>query len=114
VQNANQFVTGQKIDFEGDVGVEVAAANGKTEPLEGTFLVQDIDAEASRLRLMNAVTRQPLVTQGDAKVEALKVSTYALVGPEYFMFFAKLLAAVGLVYLVVSAFVKERVHVRQL
>lgn len=113
VAQADSFVTGQKIDFSGAAGVTVLDASGKPEPLEGTFLVQDIDSAGGRLHLMDAVTRRSLVTTGEANVGKLSVSTYALVGPQYFTFFAKLLGAAGLIYLLVSVVLKETTHVRK-
>jgi hypothetical protein len=40
------------------------------------------------------------------------VTTYKLVGPQYFNFFAELMAAVGVLFVVYAMFYKERTHVR--
>jgi hypothetical protein len=40
------------------------------------------------------------------------VSTYKLVGPQYFNFFAGLMALVGLAFIVVAYFYKEKTHLR--
>jgi POT family proton-dependent oligopeptide transporter len=109
---AAAFVPGQKIDFAGRTGIEVMAADGHGEVLQGTYLVETVDAAAGRLRLMDAVTRTPLVTRGKFDTAVAEVSTYALVGPEYFTFFAKLMAAAAVVFLLAAFIVKETTHVR--
>ena len=40
------------------------------------------------------------------------MSTYKLVGPQYFNFFALLMAVVGVLFIVVAIFYKEKTHVR--
>lgn len=112
VSEASNFVTGQKIDFGGANGVRVVASDGKTEELAGTYLVQTVDATGGRLRLMDSVTRQPIVTSGSFDAAHAEVSTYALVGPVYFLFFAGLLAILAVIFVFVALTVKETVHVR--
>ena len=107
-----RFVDGQKIDFDGHTGVQVLNADGSREELAGTYLVQAVDAQGGRLQLMDAVTRKPLVSEGSFDVAQARVSTYSLVGPAYFLFFAKLLAAVGVVFVIYASLVKEATHVR--
>jgi len=82
------FVTGQKIDFNGENGVKVTAADGSSGPLAGTFLIAEIDATAHRVRLMDKVYRKPVSSSGTYDLGKGDVSTYALVGPIYFLFFA--------------------------
>jgi len=41
-----------------------------------------------------------------------ETSTYKLVGPEYFYFFSMVMSGVGLLFIFVAAFYKERTHVR--
>lgn len=104
-----EFVPGQKIDFPSDNGVQVLLADGKTEPLQGTFLVGAIDGQ--RLRLMDVVNRQMLVTQGTF-TPGSKVATYHLVGPNYFYFFVGVMAVFGLIFIFVAMRVKEQTFVR--
>jgi POT family proton-dependent oligopeptide transporter len=111
VAEADEFVTGQKIDFTGDSGVLVANGEGKTAPLEGTFLVAEIDNAQHRLRLMDVIDRKPIATQGDFKATA-EVSTYYLVGPNYFYFFVGVMTVIGIVYIFVAMAVKEQTFVR--
>jgi len=113
VAHADAFVSGQKIDFDGKTGVQVIGADGKAEDLQGTYLVQTVDAAGGRLRLMDATTRRPLVSSGHFDAGAAAVSTYALVGPVYFLFFAGLLAALTVIFVFVAMAVKETVHVRE-
>ena len=40
------------------------------------------------------------------------MSTYRLVGPQYFKFFAILMAVVGVLFIFVAARYKERTHLR--
>jgi POT family proton-dependent oligopeptide transporter len=113
VTEAKEFVTGQKIDFTGDNGVKIIGAEGKTEPLEGTFLVKEIDAAGSRLQLMDAVNRQPLKTTGAfIASDKVEVATYRLVGPMYFLFFVGVMCVMGIIFIFVAMAYKEQDHVR--
>jgi POT family proton-dependent oligopeptide transporter len=113
VTEANEFVTGQKIDFTGDNGVKIVMADGKTDPLEGTFLVQQIDAAGSRLKLMDAINRQPLKTEGAFTLgDKVQVATYRLVGPMYFLFFVGVMTLMGIIFIFVAMAYKEQTHVR--
>lgn len=107
---AGNMVPGQKIDLGGANGVEVMQADGSVEPLEGTFLARTI--EAGRVQLMDAVTRRPLVTRGSFDAAHATASTYALVGPAYFEFFAAVMAGVAAIFIVAAMFVREATHVR--
>ncbi len=107
------FVTGQKIDFTGDTGLTVKLANGETQKLAGTYLIAAIDADARRVQLMDVIERKPLVTEGTFDVAKTEVSTYKLVGPHYFYFFALMVSAAGLLFAVVAVFLKEKTHVRE-
>lgn len=109
---AGDFIKGQKIDFAGANGVEVVGADGRIEPLAGTFLVAEVDAAQNRLRLMDKVTREPLVTRGRFDAAAADVSTYALVGPVYFLFFAALMGAAAVVFVGFAMWFRERTYVR--
>ena len=113
LEGAANFVTGQKIDFAGETGVQVLLAEGKTEILAGTYLVGEVDAASSRLRLLDKVYRQPLRTSGVFEPAKAEVSTYALVGPIYFLFFAALMAAAALLYIFYAMWFKETTFVRE-
>jgi POT family proton-dependent oligopeptide transporter len=110
VAEAGQFVTGQKIDFTGGNGVRVVGGE-KPEPLEGTFLVSEIDAAKSRVRLMDVVNRAPVKTEG-AYASGGEVATYRLVGPIYFYFFIAVMAVMGVIFIFVAMVYKEKTHVR--
>jgi proton-dependent oligopeptide transporter, POT family len=105
------FVTGQKIDFDGANGVLVSK-EGKAVPLKGTYLVAQTDQAARRVRLMDVVARRPVASKGSYDGAKSDVSTYRLVGPEYFDFFATMMAVVGLLFIVVAYFYKEKTHLR--
>ena len=113
LEGASNFVPGQKIDFEGNNGLSIALADGKTEALAGTFLVAEVDAAASRVRLMDKVNRQPVVSSGSFVAEQSSVSTYALVGPMYFLFFSALMAGVSVLYIFYALWFKEETFVRE-
>lgn len=64
------------------------------------------------MRLMDVVDRKAVPSQGYYVAEKSEVSTYKLVGPEYFNFFALMMAIVGLLFIVVAVLYKEQTHVR--
>lgn len=104
------FVAGQKIDFAGDTGITVQLPDGKTEPLGGTYIVSEIhNGEAS---LLDAVNRKPVRANGSLSPKA-EVSTYKLVGPQFFMFFSYLMLGAGVLWILVAMKVKEQTFVRQ-
>ena len=104
------MVTGQKIDFNDQTGLTVHTPDGKQAPLEGTFLVAEI--EGSRVRLMDREHRQPVVTSGAWNAAGAGVSTYRLVGPQYFSFFAYIMGGVAVLFVGVAMVYREQVHVR--
>lgn len=107
------FVTGQKIDFSGTTGITVTNEAGKPEPLAGTFLIGEIDAAAKRVKLIEKVDRKPVASEGSFDAKQGEVSTYALVGPYYFLFFAALMGGMGLLYILFAVQLKERTYVRE-
>ena len=111
LRDVSGFVTGQKIDFTGDNGIRAVAADGKTGPLQGTFLVSQIDAAGQRMQLMDVVNRKPIASQGEYKPTA-EVATYYLVGPNYFYFFVAVMGVIGIVFVFVAMAVKEQTFVR--
>ncbi len=113
VPNAAEFVTGQKIDLGGDNGISVTGADGKIGPLAGTFLVAEIDASGNRVKLMDKVDRKSVVSTGSFVKEKAEISTYALVGPMYFLFFAALMVGVALLYVFYAMWFKEKTYVRE-
>ena len=115
VEEANQFIVGQKIDFTGEVGLQVVKPNAKPTDkpvaLEGTYLVSAIDP-AGRLRLMDVVERKPVKTVGAMNPKA-EISTYYLVGPNYFYFFIGVMCVMGVIFIFVAMAYKEKTHVRE-
>ena len=111
LDNVVHFVTGQKIDFDGDNGVQVLTAQG-TQPLSGTFLVAQIDTAAQRIKLMDVIKRMPVASTGEFKPAQSEVSTYALVGPYYFLFFAAAAGGVACVFIFVAMAYKEKIYLR--
>jgi POT family proton-dependent oligopeptide transporter len=105
-----QVVTGQKIDFA-HTGLIVQSADGKAAPLEGTFLAAEVQGE--RIRLMDNEHRRPVATAGEWDAAHAEVSTYKLVGPEYFNFFAYVMAGMGVVFIFVAMAYRERTYVRE-
>jgi POT family proton-dependent oligopeptide transporter len=111
LDEADQFVTGQKIDFTGENGLSVIGADGKTSKLEGTYLVSEIDTLHHQVRLMDVVNRAPVQTTGSF-LSTGKVSTYKLVGPGYFWFFIYVMCGMGVLYIFVAMAYKEKTYVR--
>jgi POT family proton-dependent oligopeptide transporter len=107
------IIPGQKIDFANDSGVKITARDGKSQALKGTFLVAATDADKKRVRLMDVVDRQPIVSVGTFDAAKADVTTYKLVGPQYFNFFAMAMAAVGVLFVFVAYFYKEKDHLRK-
>ncbi len=109
---AADFVTGQKIDLGGENGVTVTLPDGKSEALAGTYLVSEVDAAQGRVRLMDKVYRKPISSGGSFDAAKAEVSTYTLVGPMYFLFFAALMAFVSLLFIFYAMWFKETTFVR--
>ena len=108
---AASFEVNQKIDFTGDNGLSITQSDGKTQPLQGTFLVAEI--RGSRLRLINAIDQQSISTTGAfALAEGAKVSTSYLVGPAYFYFFAGVVFVMAFVFIVFALRYKEQSFMR--
>jgi len=103
------FVNGQKIDFGGATGITVRRADGSEVPLAGTYVLDAIDGDDARL--LDVIERRPVASSGGFAATA-EVSTYRLVGPQFFLFFAGLMAAAGVAWIVVAVFYRERTYVR--
>ena len=113
VNDASGFIVGQKIDFDGKTGLTATAPDGKKQALQGTYLVAETDAAKNRLKLMDAIDRKPVPTTGAFTADTAKVTTYKLVGPEYFNFFALMMAIAGVVFIPVAARYRGESHVRK-
>jgi proton-dependent oligopeptide transporter, POT family len=107
------MIVGQKIDLDGDNGVTITEADGKTAPLAGTFLIGELDVTRQRVKLLDKVDRHVVVSSGAFDLNKGQVSTYKLVGPQYFLFFAALMAGMGVLYVFYALWFKEKVFVRE-
>jgi proton-dependent oligopeptide transporter, POT family len=106
LDEAAQFVPGQKIDFNGDVGVK----GGDGKDLSGTYLVAEI--QGSRLRIMDP-ERKDVATSGELNLSNKDaVSTYSLVGSAYYYFFIAIIWIAALIFAVYARFYKEQDFVR--
>lgn len=112
LEDVSKLRAGQKIDFTGNTGIQIASDDGKPALLEGTFLVAEVDATQKRVRLMDTIHRQPVVSTGVFNREAAEVTTYKLVGPVYFLFFAGLGGIAAVLFVFVAGFYRERTYVR--
>jgi len=112
LRDVSGLAAGQKIDFAGNTGVEVVGNDGQLSPLEGTFLIAQLDAARHRVRLMDAIHGKPVATTGEFKHATAEVSTYKLVGPVYFLFFAALGGGAAVLFIFVAGFYRERTYVR--
>jgi POT family proton-dependent oligopeptide transporter len=113
LEDVSGLQLGQKLDLAGDNGLTMRDDAGRSVPLQGTFLVAQIDQDARRVRLADVVHLRDVVTSGTFKRAGATVSTYRLVGPQYFLFFAAAAAIAGVVFLFVSGRYRERTHVRE-
>jgi POT family proton-dependent oligopeptide transporter len=111
LDDASGFIQGQKIDFTGDNGVQITR-EGKPQPLSGTYLVAAVDVPAGRVELMDVVDRKPVASTGTFDTKKAEVSTYKLVGPQYFQFFAIAMATMGVLFIFVAMLYKEKTHLR--
>ncbi len=110
--DVRKFVSGQKIDFGGTSGIQVVTGPAKSQPLSGTYLVAETDPGTRRVKLMDAVDRRPVASSGTFDPSRAEVSTYKLVGPEYFNFFAWMMSLVGVLFIFVAYFYREKSHLR--
>lgn len=109
--SVEDIVTGQKIDITGDHGLRQAGGEA-ARPLQGTYLVAEVDAAAMRVRLMDVIDRQPVGSEGEWRPGGA-VSTYHLVGPDYFLFFSGVMTVMGVLYVFVAMRYRERTYVRE-
>jgi POT family proton-dependent oligopeptide transporter len=117
LDDVRNLVVGQKVDFAGSNGISVTTADPntgapQTDKLSGTYLVAETDAAHHRIRIMDYVERKPVVTSGAFDASNAKVSTYKLVGPQYFLFFSAVCAAVGVLFIFFAMRYKEKTHLR--
>ncbi len=112
LSDVDRIVVGQKVDFGGSTGLTVTKAEGNAQPLAGTFLVAAIDESGKRIELMDVVDRKPVASKGSFDATKTDVSTYKLVGAQYFEFFAAVMAFVGLVFIFVAMLYREKTHLR--
>jgi POT family proton-dependent oligopeptide transporter len=110
--DATGLVSGQKIDFGGRTGLTVVRSDSKLQPLGGTYLVAATDDGGKRVKLMDVVDRKPVASSGTFDAATAEVSTYRLVGPEYFNFFALVMSCVGVLFIFVAALYREKTHLR--
>jgi hypothetical protein len=61
---------------------------------------------------MDVVDRRPVVSSGNFDAGKTEVSTYKLVGPQYFNFFAALMAGAGVIFIFVAMAYREKTHLR--
>lgn len=106
-----ELVLGQKLDFSGDNGVTLLTGD-EPRPLAGTFLIDQIEP-GNRVRLIDPRNRAPVVTEGRYTPAEAQTQTYALVGPQYFMFFTWVMLAGALLFIIVAKFYQERTYVRE-
>jgi POT family proton-dependent oligopeptide transporter len=85
---------------------------GDGVPLAGTYLVGSVDSARQRVSLLNAEDLSPTASRGKFAARPAEVSTYALVGPAYFLFFAKLMGAAAVLFVGFASLYRERTYVR--
>ncbi len=61
---------------------------------------------------MDSAERKSVPSTGSFDAAKAEVSTYRLVGPQYFNFFAILMAAAGVIFVFFAMFYRERTHLR--
>ena len=110
VPAGTHFIAGQKIDFSGHTGVTVLSESGAGEELAGTYRVAEV--VGNRVRLMDNAHRRAFASTGSWDAVHGKVSTYKLVGPQYFNFFAYGIIGFGLLFIFVAMLYRERTYVR--
>jgi len=63
--------------------------------------------------LLDKVDRKSVVSEGATDAAKAEVSTYALVGPMYFLFFAVLMGGIAVLFIFFAMRLKERTYVRE-
>ena len=111
MSGAEKMILGQKVDLGGENGLTVMK-DGKSGKLTGTFLVGEVDHATPRVRLVDVIDRLPVVSSGTFDESKAKVSTYKLVGPEYFNFFAMGMAGVAVIFILFALLYKEQTFLR--
>jgi hypothetical protein len=61
---------------------------------------------------MDVIRRQPVSTRGRFDAAAARVSTYALVGADYFLFFAAMMTVAAVLFIFVARKYREHSYVR--
>jgi POT family proton-dependent oligopeptide transporter len=115
LSSVDGFVVGQKLDLTGATGLTRQTTKDGAlveEPVQGTFLISQIEQATSRVRLMDNVSRKPIATTGTFDLQKGVVSTYWLVGPYYFLFFIAVMCFFGVIFIFVAQRYQERTHVR--
>jgi proton-dependent oligopeptide transporter, POT family len=110
VPPGTHFVAGQKIDFAGHTGVTVRSGSGTGEELACTY--QAAEVLGNRIRLMDNAHRKAFASTGTWDGQGGQVSTYKLVGPQYFNFFAYGMGGFAVLFILVAMFYRERTYVR--
>ena len=112
LDDVRNLVPGQKVDFGPGSGVTVIKADGQRLPLAGTYLVAHVDDQSKGIELMDVVNRRPVASTGTFDAAKSEVSTYKLVGPQYFNFFALVMSCAAVLFLFVAAFYRGTTHLR--
>ena len=61
---------------------------------------------------ISLTSRKPIASSGAFDAAKAEVSTYKLVGPEYFNFFALVMSCVALIFIFVAVLYREKTHLR--
>jgi hypothetical protein len=59
------------------------------------------------------IDRRPVASSGRFEAAQAEITTYRLVGPQFFLFFAAMMGATGIAWILVAVLYKERTYVRE-
>jgi POT family proton-dependent oligopeptide transporter len=107
-EKASDFIQGQKISFGDIQGVKVVLPDNKDKPLSGTYLVAE--TQNGRVRIMDAIQRQDVNSTGLSK--GGEVTTYKLVGRQYYDFFTLLMLVATALFAGVALFYQDKEYVQ--
>ena len=63
--------------------------------------------------MLDVIDRTPIASNGTYDASGARVSTYRLVGAQFFLFFAALMAGAGILWIGVAMLYREHTYVRE-
>ena len=110
LQATTKLLEGEKININNNIGLSFIEGND-TKPLEGTFLVGEL--EKGSFTLWDNNRNKIEITGSYLNHQANTFSIYSLKGAQYFYFFAIMIAIVGIVFIYFAENYKGKTYIQQ-